>query len=267
MCEFCVKHGEGKKWYLAMKNYSRELWEQNGRLEFTAEFTNTFERRMPGKLSRLAAVSATPLRGIARRLATWHYKRIHFGQVVPIEEIEQILRQVDGIARLSCVCRRLTTGRKDVRYCYALTADPRLADMLDGSFNLEYLTAEKAIDAIRKLDDEGLIHTIWTFKTPFIGAICNCDRDCVAYRICHARKYFPLMFHGEFVAQVDREKCNGCRNCLRQCQFGAIRYSSSGSNVEVDRQLCYGCGVCRATCARDAITLSARPAVIESPVL
>ena len=25
MCQFCVQHGEGKKWYLAMKNYSDEL--------------------------------------------------------------------------------------------------------------------------------------------------------------------------------------------------------------------------------------------------
>jgi len=25
MCEFCVDHGEGKKWYLEMKNYAEEL--------------------------------------------------------------------------------------------------------------------------------------------------------------------------------------------------------------------------------------------------
>ena len=25
MCEFCTKHGEGKKWYEIMENYSREL--------------------------------------------------------------------------------------------------------------------------------------------------------------------------------------------------------------------------------------------------
>ena len=25
MCEFCTEHGEGKKWYLQMKNYSKEL--------------------------------------------------------------------------------------------------------------------------------------------------------------------------------------------------------------------------------------------------
>ena len=25
MCEFCTEHGEGKKWYLQMKNYADEL--------------------------------------------------------------------------------------------------------------------------------------------------------------------------------------------------------------------------------------------------
>jgi len=25
MCEFCAEHAEGRKWYLEMKNYSREL--------------------------------------------------------------------------------------------------------------------------------------------------------------------------------------------------------------------------------------------------
>jgi hypothetical protein len=25
MCEFCTEHGEGKKWYLQMKNYAKEL--------------------------------------------------------------------------------------------------------------------------------------------------------------------------------------------------------------------------------------------------
>ena len=43
MCEFCHKHGEGKKWYLVMRNYSRELWEQKGRKEFAEYFWSQFE--------------------------------------------------------------------------------------------------------------------------------------------------------------------------------------------------------------------------------
>ena len=263
MCEFCVQHGEGQKWYLAMKNYSRELLEQDSRLEYIAGFANTFESRMPAELEKLEKLSRSPLRSMARPYLTRHQKRDHFGQVVPMEEIEQILRQMDGIARLPCVCRRLTTGRKEARYCFALTAHPKLAEMLDDSFSLEYLSPAEAVAAIRELDGRGMIHTVWTFKTPYIGAICNCDKDCIAYRICHARNYFQLMFRAEHVARVSPDHCNGCRDCMRQCQFGAIRFSVDTGKVEIDARRCFGCGVCRAACPLDAIALSPRA---EDPV-
>jgi len=46
MCEFCVKHGDGKKWYLAMENYSRELLHQQDRIGYMSYFANTFEERI-----------------------------------------------------------------------------------------------------------------------------------------------------------------------------------------------------------------------------
>lgn len=258
MCEFCVQHGDGQKWYLAMRNYSRELLDQQGRLDYLAYFANDFERNVPPTLEKLEWLSHTPLREPAKPFLKKQMQQDHYGQVVPLEEVEQILRQVDGIARLPCVCRRVTTGQKEARYCFALTGDPRLAEVLDDSFSLEYLTPDEAIAAVRKLDDDGLVHSVWTFKTPFIGALCNCDQDCIAYRICHARGYFQLMFRAEFVAQVNADVCTGCKQCLRQCQFGAIRFSAANKKVAIDPRQCYGCGVCRAACARDAITLTAR---------
>ena len=242
-----------------MKNYSRELLEQDNRLEYMADFANTFEQQMPAAMDELEKLSHSPLRAVAKPLLTRRQKREHYGQVVPIEEIEQILKQMDGIARLPCVCRRLTTGQKEARYCFALTAHPKLAEMLDDSFSLEYLSPEEAITFIRGFDQEGLIHTVWTFKTPYIGAICNCDQDCLAYRICHVRNYLKLMFKAEHVAHVSPDQCNGCRDCMRQCQFGAIRFSAVNQKVEIDPRQCFGCGVCRAACPLDAITLASRP--------
>ena len=259
MCQFCVQHGDGQKWYLAMKNYSRELLEQEHRLEYMAEFANTFVERIPTDLAQLEALSRSPFHSLAQPYLRWQQKREHYGQVVPIEEIEQILKQVDGIARLPCVCRRLTTGQKQARYCFALTAHPRLAEMLDDSFSLEYLNPEEAIAAVRDLDEQGLIHTVWTFKTPYIGGLCNCDQDCIAYRICHTRKYFQVMFRAEYIARVIADACNGCKNCMRQCQFGAVRFSAANQKVEIDPRQCYGCGVCRASCKHEAITLVPRP--------
>ena len=149
----------------------------------------------------------------------------------------------------------------NARYCYGLTMDKQLMDSLDDSFSLETLSKEEALDSIRKLDKEGLVHSVWTFKTPFIGGLCNCDQDCMAYRITHARKDYPVMFRAEWVAAVNMDNCNGCRLCMRQCQYGAIRYSSNNKKVIIDPTACYGCGVCRASCHKDAITIHPREMV------
>jgi Pyruvate/2-oxoacid:ferredoxin oxidoreductase delta subunit len=259
MCEFCVKHGDGNKWYLTMKNYSQELLEEEDRINYMVDFANGFEERVPKSMTRLEKISKQPvLVTLARPFIERSQKQDHFGQVVLMEEVEQILTRMDGIARLPCVCRRVTTGEKNARYCYALTGDPRLANELDDSFNLEYLSPTEAIEAVRKLDQEGMVHSVWTFKTPFIGALCNCDQDCIAYRICHSGGYFQVFFKGETVAQVDLDSCNGCKNCMRLCQFGAIRYSSVNKKVFIDPRQCYGCGVCRGSCKKDAITMLAR---------
>lgn len=263
MCEFCVRHGDGQKWYLAMKNYSEELLHQDDRIHYMSYFVNTFEKRIPKKLNQLEKLSHTPFRDIAKPFLKRSQKRDHFGQIVPLEDVEKIFSRLSGISRLSCPCRRVTIGRKHARYCYALTADAQLAAEIDDSYNLEVLTTTEAIESVRTLDKEGLIHSVWTFKTPYIGALCNCDQDCLAYRISYSRGYFQLMFRSEYVAKVDLDECNGCRNCMRQCHFGAIRYSAVNKKVEIDTHQCFGCGVCRSVCHKEAITMYARS---EDPI-
>lgn len=264
MCEFCTQHGEGMKWYLTMENYSIELLDQKDRRKYAAQFLNGFHRRVPGSVQRLDKIRKTPLMKLAKPVLTRAQKQDHYGQVVPIEDVEKIFEVVQGAVRLPCVCRRVTTGNMNARYCYGLTMDKQLMDALDDSFSLELLTREEALESIRKLDTEGLVHSVWTFKTPFIGGLCNCDQDCMAYRITHARRDYPVMFRAEWVADVSVESCNGCRLCMRQCQYGAIRYSSNNKKVVIDPAACYGCGVCRAVCKKEAITLSPRQNVPEA---
>ena len=201
------------------------------------------------------------------RPVNWYFtktqKKSHFGQVVVIEEVEQIFKLAEGVIRLPCVCRKVTIGNKNARYCYGLTLDLRLRESLDDSLNLEILSPGQALDSVRKLDKEGLIHSVWTFKTPYIGGLCNCDQDCMAFRITHERRYFQNMFRGEHIATVDLDACNGCKICIRQCQFGAMRYSATNKKVLIDPRACYGCGVCRAGCHRNAISLHPR---IQEPL-
>ncbi|HVP39517.1 MAG TPA: 4Fe-4S dicluster domain-containing protein [Candidatus Saccharimonadales bacterium] len=274
MCEFCLKHGEGKKWYLQAENYSEDLLSDARRRRFIEDFFQHPEAlaREALDLERLDRAPAL-IRGLVRRLTTRRMKREHFGQVVPIEEIEEILGFVNTIVRVPCICRHATLG-EEKRYCYGVSLSPRggaLARILGGldhSFlagpdhrGLERLTREEAVAALRGHEREGLCHTVWTFRTPFICGICNCDRtDCLAMRstVTHG---LPVMFRAEWVARVDPDLCSGCRDCMRVCQFGAIAYSAGTERAAIDPRACYGCGVCRSACTQSAIRLEERAAV------
>ena len=273
MCQFCLQHGEGKKWYLDARNYSEDLLSDARRRKFIAEFAAG--RGLPEGDAAFRKLDKAPafIRGIITRLVTRKMKKIHFGQVVPLEDVEKIFGFVASIVRVACVCRWKML-KQEKRYCYGISLSPKggqfgriLAEaglsVQDGPYSsgAEKLTKEEALDAFRQHEKEGLCHTVWTFHTPFIGGICNCDRaDCLAMKatVSHA---VPVMFRGEHVAEVDSDRCSGCRECMRACQFGALGYSASNKKAAVDPRWCYGCGICRAMCRKDAITLRPRAGV------
>lgn len=274
MCEFCLKHGEGKKWYLQAKNYSDDLLSDIRRRRFIEDFftdTDTLRRGVE-RLDRLERVPKS-LRGLLRRMVSGRMKRVHYGQVVPLEDIERIFGMMNSVGRVACICRHVTLG-KEKRYCYGVSLSPdggkfgEIVRGLDQSFlngpdtaGWESLSPEEAVAALRDHEHEGLCHTVWTFRAPFIGGVCNCDRsDCLAMR-CTLTHGTPLMFRAEYVAEVDPDVCVGCRQCMRLCQFGAMSYSASNRKVAIDQRWCYGCGICRSACQKNAIRLQERSRV------
>ena len=102
MCEFCTQHGEGEKWYLTMENYSKDLLDQNKRREYAAEFLNGFDKRVPKSIKQLDKIRRTPLMKLAKPVLTHHQKEDHYGQVVPMEDVEKIFGMVEGAVRLPC---------------------------------------------------------------------------------------------------------------------------------------------------------------------
>jgi Fe-S-cluster-containing hydrogenase component 2 len=280
MCEFCLKHGEGKKWYLQAKNYSDDLLSDIRRRKFIESFFTDTESLKKG-LDRLEGLQKAPslIRAIVRRLVSRKMKKVHYGQVVPIEDIEQIFGFVNSVVRVACICRHITLG-SEKRYCYGVSLAPdggkfgQIVRGLDDSFlngpdtaGLETLSKDEAISALHDHEREGLCHSVWTFHAPFIGGICNCDRsDCLAMR-CTVTEGFPVMFRAEYVAGVDPDQCNGCRQCMRVCQFGAIAYSAANKKAVIDQRRCYGCGTCRSACTKDAIGLEPRSSVPAAATL
>lgn len=285
MCEFCNKHGEGKKWYLQMKNYADELFyeELSSTQKEIVKVTKRIERidrflenfLMPAisgvsktqeELQGAPASTQPPEVQPSEDEIVAHRKVEQFGQVLPIEDVEEVIDMIDSITRFPCGCRFITTGKTDKRYCFGLGADKWgiLGKFPDAASSLEVLEREEAKIIFRKYDEEGLMHSIWTCITPYVMVICNCDRDCIHYKEYIEKRGAPSFFRAEYICEVDWNLCTGCRSCMSQCQFGAKFYSSTLSKVHIDPTRCFGCGVCRAACPNEAIMLVPRQEVPEA---
>jgi NAD-dependent dihydropyrimidine dehydrogenase PreA subunit len=58
-----------------------------------------------------------------------------------------------------------------------------------------------------------------------------------------------------FRVAVDREKCNGCEECLEACTVEIFRMQSGKASPVADRE-CLGCESCMAVCDENAIAVT-----------
>jgi ferredoxin len=268
MCEFCTKHGDGKVWFKNAANYGHDLMADLNRRRYIKDFfTGTIEAGIVtiGRLETIYRKKKTLPERVVRQMVS-KAEGEHFGQVVTIEDIREIVGRAATVVRIPCACRWAAL-KKEARCCYSVSYTPETwyRDLDMGYFGkaqdmgLESLTPEEAISQMEALEGEGAVHTIWTMITPFIGAICNCrPGDCLGLRTLAMG--VETMSRGEEMAVVDGSLCNGCGSCQEACHFGAIRSMevSGGFLAEIDPEKCFGCGLCRNICPQDGLRMTAR---------
>jgi len=185
--------------------------------------------------------------------------RVHFGQVVTKEEIDRIVDMIYPIGLMTCACRRSMRGLPDDENFTCLGMGPgmykweRWPDTYRGGMN--FLTPEEAKHVIDVMNRRGLVHCLYTFGTPYLAGICNCDYpDCGGLRTA-VDMGVKVVWKGHYVAEVDPERCTGCGLCARRCQFKALSFSPSTLKAYIDPFKCFGCGLCRNPCKPDAIEM------------
>lgn len=268
MCEFCTKHGDGKVWFKNAANYANDLMADLNRRHYIKDFFHSTIEEGIVTIGRLETIYQKKRR-LPDRLVRQMIDKAgveHFGQVVTIEDIREIVGRAATVVRIPCACRWAAL-KKEARCCYSVSySSETWYKDLDMSYfgtapdmGLESVTPEAAIGQMEALEKNGAVHTIWTMVTPFIGAICNCEPgDCLGLRTLAID--VETMHRGEQMAVVDTSFCNGCGSCEDACHFSAI--SSTGSaeecRAQIDSGKCFGCGLCRNNCPQDAISMMDR---------
>lgn len=258
MCEWCTKHGEGKKWYLNVKNYSKELAAKNPDTErYMEEFIRDVEKII-GTSNKFYWAIKLPLLG--RVLKWWDsqdIKKFHFGQVIPLEDAKKIMDIASPIAKVSCVCRRMSRGLNEKTcICTGLFLDylKEWPDYTRGG--IDYISKNEAIELLEKGYKKGFVQSVWNVSSPYVASICQCEYPtCQGLRLRLDKDLRYVFLKSEYMAEINIDKCNGCKKCLTKCQFKAISYSPELEKSFIDPEKCYGCGLCRSACESNAITL------------
>jgi len=181
------------------------------------------------------------------------------GELLPEENIRELIRGADPVAVVPCTCRR------SIREC-----DLPLDVCLQFNRGAEYainrgagrrVSAEEAIAIAGEAEEAGLIHT-WPFGVSRrLTAICNCCRDCcdifaIGIRVGTIEQ---ILEKSRFRTEVDQELCNGCQDCVERCFFEAIEMKDSPPSKKlkatIDEGKCFGCGLCAIVCEPEAITM------------
>ena len=274
MCQFCVSHGDGKRWYTNASNYALDLEADLRHRGFMVDFIRDFEtnrRTINAGLNALRFVPR-PAHGWLAQRASTALQEYHFGQPVPVEECAQVFDIATNITRLPCVCRgAMKAGSNAESCCIIMTVNPS-DDLLAEGFRgyaggpeaqgFHRLTKDQAVVYLRRAEERGLCHTAWTFITPFIAAICNCNlpSGCMAMKI-QLSGGVRIMWKGEDVIRLDQDLCTSCGRCAKLCPFGAIK--ATERCIGVDRASCWGCGICRTVCQAGALALERRSATAD----
>ncbi len=253
MCEYCIQHGAGKKWYLAAQNYARELTRSEERESFIHDFFRNYSRNYNRNVRKMDIAGRLPfVRDYAMKKFDSYFNYKHSGQVISLEDAVSICTIPGRVSVIDCPCKKYLLGENEKK-CILFGTTAEIVDNIPEFSPVQDMGAEDVAELLKDLDEAGQVHTVWTFKTPYIGALCNCNRsDCLLFHLKERYNSKNIIKKGHEVAYVDVEVCDGCRICQDNCQFNAVDLQQGKATVN---KRCHGCGVCRSFCPVEAIHL------------
>ncbi|MFX0114874.1 MAG: 4Fe-4S binding protein [Candidatus Hodarchaeota archaeon] len=268
MCEYCIQHGSGKKWFENIRNYSRELFSAAYIQEFIhSYFSTAFEERIQRLMkSKTALNDPIALTEHSNSLDKLYSRYLHHA-VVTWEELENIYQiahlladERPPVARFDCICLRLAGKSDPKKHCYgiAFTADllKQYPRYLGG---VEFLEAEQALEDLRQMsEEEPVVHSVIAMGVPYIGINCNCTIPvCNPYWYRTSAFFVKQAFYkGESTCRVNRERCIGCGTCVEVCPFKIPKLHDERSYINSAE--CWGCGVCQRNCPENVIDFTPR---------
>jgi len=173
--------------------------------------------------------------------------------VLDFESVSDMVKKARILAVTKCTCR--LTARKCDRPLEACIQVNNAAAYALSRGTGRKITAEEALEILKKSEEEGLIHVTMN-RHEADHFICNCCPCCCQTMPILIKGGIRVVDPSRYRAEISEERCTGCGTCQERCYFSAITWGKGeGSVSRVDASKCMGCGLCRVTCPEEAIEL------------
>ncbi len=284
MCDLCMKHGAGDKWYLNAEHYADKVVQQYGLREYLLEQYKNFEQVSVRKIHGFSAVGLgyklrIPI--IGRMIKNTAEKMLrsekppknplkaesHIGQVVPLEDAIAIIENcaAEPLIQKNCMCRYMSRGIKEA-CCINFGVMSEIIEKLPRFIPEKdkfHISKKEAVQRFTEHNKKGYIGSIWFGPFPYINNLCSCENpECAGIR---PRVDFGInsIYKAEYVVQLENQRCNYCGLCINACPFNAINADKTKKTIKINMEKCFGCGVCRHFCPSQALHISPRDLVPE----
>ena len=224
------------------------LW-KDAPLEFLDLWQEFMEKEWPDYARRISDMLPKPFtRMVPVNIAI--QAKTH---ILDFESVTDMVKKARILAVTKCTCR--LTARKCDRPLEACLQVNNAAAYALSRGTGRRITAEEALDILKKAEEEGLIHVTMN-RHEVDHFICNCCPCCCQTMPILIKAGIRVIDPSRYRAEIDTERCTGCGTCHDRCYFGAIAWENEERSVSrVEDSKCMGCGLCRVTCPEEAIEL------------
>lgn len=206
----------------SMESTVMEAWRTDKYPEMAPAFLN-YVKGLQEKISNFVPMGSALMRAIPVEQAIKDEPK-----KVKYEEVSYWLDKAgESIAVAPCECRKLRRmceeGTADMEgdWCISLG---KYAESCIRVGKARRITRAEAEDILRRAEERGYVHQLSNVDGPdFSIFICNCSWDtCMALKTSWYTQS-PNLSSSNYIADVDREKCAACGECVKVCPQNAVK--------------------------------------------
>lgn len=194
-------------------------------------------------------------------------------EVLDWERASKIVTSARSHAVSLCACRNHAQQaghpcHHPQRTCLSLNLG---AELLVRQGIAEAITCTEAMGILEQAKAAGLAQTGDNVQRQ-VSYICNCcGCSCGMMNAIRRFDIRNAIVTSNWIAQIDTERCRGCRRCEKICPVQAITISQTEVDgrrkkwAVRDTSLCLGCGVCTSVCKHGALSMQPREQRVFTP--